>query len=406
MFERVCDEGALRAAFALVKKNKGCGGVDGVSIARYERHLERNLRELAFLLATGDYHPLPLQRTWIPKANGDKRPLGIPAVRDRVVQQAILTMLEPLFEPDFSEASYGFRSGRSALQAVDTAQRHLDDGYEYIVEADIKDFFTTLHHQRLMDKVKERVNDPRLTRLLWQFLKAGVMEEGQLRATTTGTPQGGVISPLLANIYLNDFDHTMNDAGLALVRYADDFVILCKTVNEAVKVMRMVKNGMAKLGLTLAEGKTGIVEYRTGFDFLGYHFQRYYGNYKWPRDKAVKAFKDKVRRATRRQQPKNVKMVVDKLNPVLRGWGAYFRHGNVKKRFSELDSWVRMRLRSFIEKQKWPPGMNWKYPNDHFRRLGLVSLAELLAYQPALSLPYHGQPCRRAGCGKPARPVR
>jgi len=373
----------LHRAFRLVKANRGAGGVDKVSIAGYERHLDQNLRELRRQLRQGTYAPLPVRRVWIPKTNGDKRPLGIPAIRDRIVQQALRLVLEPYFESTFADTSYGFRPRRSALQAVHKVEERLIQGCAWIVEADIKDFFTTLNHDRLLDLVCQCVPDPNIRKLVESFLTAGVMEEGIMKQETAGTPQGGVISPLLANIYLNGFDHIMEGANLILVRYADDFVVLCTNPRQARYALRKTQELMASLGLALAPAKTAILRYREGFDFLGYRFQQYYGNHKGPRKKAMDAFKDKIRFLTRRQQPKNVKMVVEKLVPVIRGWGNYFRHGQVKMKFEELDGWVRMRLRSFIAKQKWPAGRNWQYPNSHFRRLGLISLADLL-------IPCHG----------------
>lgn len=379
-------EQTLTRAFQAVKRNRGAGGVDAVSITQYARNLGRNVAELSRVLRTGRYTPLPVRRVRIPKPSGTTRPLGIPAVRDRIVQQAILTEVQPRVEPMFATVSYGFRPGRSALQAVQKVQEYLDHGYLYIVEVDIKDFFGALHHQVLMDKVRRTIPDRQVTRLIWQFLQAGVMEEGKVRTETTGTPQGGVISPLLANLYLNEFDRKLSRSDWKLVRYADDFVILCRSVNAAVQALKTARAILASLHLELAEEKTRIAEYAAGFDFLGYHFQQYYGNYKWPRRKAVDAFQDKVRRLTRRQQPKNVAMVIEKLNPVIRGWGQYFKYGNVKHHYRNLDGWIRMRLRCFIAKQKRVSG-NWRHPNAHFQKLGLCSLTDLLAYQPTLSLP-------------------
>lgn len=407
-YQRLCQINTLERAFRSVKRNKGCGGIDRVSLKKFEQHLDKHLAELSRLLQIQTYQPLPLKRVFIPKPNGKQRPLGIPAIRDRVVQQALLEILEPIFEPTFANSSYGFRPRKSAISAVEKVQEYLDCGHEYIVEADIKDFFTTLHHTRLMSKIKEHLpkEEKQIIQLLWRFLKAGVMEEGKLRTATAGTPQGGVISPLLANVYLNDFDHKIEKSGLILVRYADDFVVLCQTVNHAVRGMRMVREIMTSMDLELALEKTGVRQYWRGFDFLGYTFRKTHGNKRWPRSKAIKVFKDKVRHVTRRQQPKNVKMVIERLNPVIRGWGHYFKHGNVKSRFSRLDAWTRMRLRSFVEKKKWPSGLNWKYPNDHFQSLGLVTLTDIRVYQLELSLLYHEQPCRRAVCGKSARTVR
>ena len=407
-YHKLCQIETLKKAFKVVKKRKGCGGVDGITLVKYEKHLDKHLLELSRILVTQDYQPLPLKRVYIPKSNGEQRPLGIPAIRDRVVQQALLNIIEPYFEPTFSDSSYGFRPKHSAIQAINKVQQYLEQGHEYIAEADIKDFFTTLDHTRLMSKVKEYLPKPekQIIQLLWKLLKAGVMEEGQVKTQIAGTPQGGVISPLLANIYLNDFDHKLARSGHRLVRYADDFVILSKTVNQAVQAMKMVRSLIKSLNLELAEDKTQITEYWKGFDFLGYHFQKFYGNRKWPRTKAIQAFKNKVKHVTRRQQPKNVKMVIEQLNPIVRGWGHYFKYGNIKVKYQELDSWIRMRLRSFIGKKKWPSGLNWKYPNDHLKGLGLVSLIEIGAYQPNLSLSYRGQPCRRAICGKSARTVR
>ena len=409
MFTQHLTADTFREAFAAVKRNHGSGGVDRVSIQQYEGNLDLNLLELMRLLQTNTYRPLPVRRIDIPKQSGKTRPLGIPAIRDRIVQQVILSEAQPQLEPLFNNSSYGFRPGKSAKQAIDQVQYYLNDGYTHIVDADIRDFFGTLNQQLLMAKVRNSLPDRSVTRLIWQFLRAGIMEEGKIRTATAGTPQGGVISPILANLYLNEFDQAIEKAGLKLVRYADDFVILCRSVNQACMAMQRAKTLLKKLKLELAPEKTRITDYQTGFDFLGYHFQQYYGNYKWPRKKAVQAFKDKVRHVTRRQQPRNVVMVIDQLNPLIRGWGNYFKHGNSKSCFERLDSWIRMRLRSFIEKKKWPSGMNWKYPNDHFLNLGLVCLLPLLATVSTakqLSFSDMEQPARRAVCGKSARTVR
>jgi len=405
MIEQIYSKSNLILAFYRVKKNKGCAGIDKTSIEQYGNNLERNVLELHRLLKEGTYQPLPVKRTYIPKPNGKQRPLGIPAVKDRVVQQAMLQVLQPLFEPLFSDASYGFRPNRNPIQAVRKVQEYLEQGYEYIVDADIEDFFGTISHRTLMNKIRETVKDRAIARLIWKFLKAGIMEEGKIRYQTTGTPQGGIISPLLANLYLNSFDHKIDNAGWKLVRYADDWVILASSVNQAIHALKTARSILKKLKLTLSAEKTRISEHSIGFDFLGYHFQRHYGgNYKWPSNKSIQAFKDKIRHRTRRQQPRNIAQIIPMTNPLIRGWGHYFKYGNVKNRFKELDGWIRMRLRSFIEKKKW--SQNWKYPNDHFNKLGLVSLTELATKHEQLFFPTFGQPYRRAVCGKSARTVR
>lgn len=400
LYQQIWNKSKLIIAFKQVKRNKGSYGVDRISLKQYERNLEKHIVQTSRLLQQERYQPLPVKRVWIPKADDRKRPLGIPTVRDRMVQQAVLTAIEPMFEPVFAKASYGFRPNKSALEAVSKVQQYLDQGYNQIFEADIEDFFSQVNHDRLIARIRVKVKDRKVRRLIGSFLKAGVMEEGKHRKEITGTPQGGVISPLLANIYLNDFDHKIVKAGLKLVRYADDFVILCKNENQAVYACKKSKAILTSIGLKLKPTKTGIVNYGQGFEFLGYRFQQYHGNYKWPRHKAAKAFKDKIRHLTRRQQPRNVSQIIPILNPVIRGWGHYFKYGNVKIRYQELDSWIRMRLRSFMEKKKWPSGLNWKYPNDHFRSLGLVYLSDLISF------PNYGQLYRRAVCGESARTVR
>jgi len=408
MFETLIQKESLYAAFKRVKANRGCPGMDGKTIQAYERNLAGHLGELERLLKHTQYRPLPVKQVHIPKPNGKTRPLGIPAVRDRIVQTALLAQIEPYLEPAFAPASFGFRPGKSAIQAVEKVEEYLKAGYAYVVDADIKDFFGTLNHHMLMTKLRQLVPDANLCNLALDFLNAEIMQEGELRTATAGTPQGGIISPILANLYLNGFDHSIEKTDWKLVRYADDFVILCISVNAAVQAMHVVRQILGALKLELAEEKTRVTEWRKGFDSLGYRFQKYRKATKWPRKKAVAAFQEKVRHLTRRLQPKNVLMVIRKLNPVIRGWGNYFRYGNSKTRFEALDGWIRMRLRSFIEKKKWPSGMNWKYPNDHFVSLGLVSLASLLAvptYQQ-LSFAAMAQPYRRAVCGKSARTVR
>lgn len=384
MYNNITEEMALTRAFLAVKKNKGCPGLDKQSIREFEEHLRMHVRELSRLLREKRYEPLPARRVYIPKANGKVRPLGIPAVRDRVVQQAVLERIQPTLERTFSSASYGFRPGRSAHHAILKIQEYVKQGYEHVVDADIRDFFGMLDHQILMEKVRSAIPDRNITRLIFRFLKAGVMEEGKLKRTTTGTPQGGVVSPILANLYLTELDECMEKSGLKLVRYADDFVILCTSVNQATYAMKKVQEKLGKLKLALAEEKTKITDVYQGFTFLGHTFWKCKDTlYIFPSDKAIRSFKDKVRHETRRQQPKNIKMVIEKLNPILRGWGNYFGRCHGKKRFERLDEWIRMRMRSFLRKKRSVSHeAHMKYPNSFFKGLGLVFLLDLMATRP------------------------
>lgn len=403
MYNLITEETTLIRAFLAVKKNKGCPGIDKQSILRFEEHLGANIRELSRLLKEKRYEPLPAKRVFIPKANGKKRPLGIPAVRDRVVQQAVRSVIEPSLEKLFNNASYGFRPNRSAHQAIEKIHEYLHQGYEHVVDADIRDFFGTLDHQILMAKVKKAIPDKDIQYLIFRFLKAGVMEEGQVKKTTTGTPQGGVISPVLANLYLTELDDTMERANLKIVRYADDFVVLCTSVNQATYAMKKTREKLNRLNLEPAPEKTKITDVYQGFVFLGYAFWKCNDKtYVFPSDKSVAKFKEKVRLATRRQQPRNVKMVIAKLNPILRGWGNYFGKWHGKSRFTRLDEWTRMRLRSFLKKKRaLSLSAHTKYPNSFFKELGLVFLIDLLVPSSVTEQPY-----RRAVCGKSARTVR
>lgn len=383
VYEDICTETSLMRAFICVKRNKGSAGIDSVSIRQVEKTLGLHIRELSRLLRQERYKPLPARRVYIPKKNGKKRPLGIPAVRDRIVQEAVKEAIQPTLERVFSEVSYGFRPGRGAGQAIEQIKRYIEEGYEYVVDADIEDFFGTLDHSRLMNKVREEISDRETTYLIYHFLKAGVMEEGRVKKTTTGTPQGGVISPILANLYLTELDDCMEKAGLKIVRYADDFVILCRSVNQARYALKTTRQKLEKMNLALSEEKTCITDTNQGFVFLGHQFWKPNDTlYTFPSDKSMKAYKQKVRHITRRQQPKNLKMVVEKLNPVIRGWGNYFKNGDGKARFRRLDEWTRMRLRAFIlKKRRISYKVHTKYPNSHFEKLGLVFLTDLTASQ-------------------------
>jgi RNA-directed DNA polymerase len=396
----------LYIAWEKVKANNGAGGVDRVSIEDFEQNLDSNLREIHRLLYEDKYTPQPVRRVWLPKPNGDKRPLGIPSIRDRVVQQALLNRLSQIFESKFLDCSFGFRPNRSTHQAIQEVEACLRDSCKWVVEVDIEKFFDSVDHNLLLELVKEEMVDGRVLALIRSFLDAGVMEEMRVKHLLSGTPQGGVISPLLANIYLHPLDEIMTQEGFRITRYADDAVVLCRTKPEAEAALSKIREVLeGKLKLKLNAQKTKIVHKTQGFEFLGYYFGRGYSDYKIPRRRAIEAFKDKVRWLTRRHQPKSMSVIIAELNPVVRGWGNYFVKGNCGKLFIELDFWLRNRITAF--KLKRQGGYEHrKYPYSRLRAIGMLFLKDLLyAKRPEL-IPVMGQHLRRAGCRKSARPVR
>lgn len=368
----------LLNAWEMVKANGGSGGIDGVEIEEFAQNLEHNLRTIEEQLKTNTYQPQPVKRVWIPKPNGEKRPLGIPTIKDRVVQQAIRIRLEPIFDPKFVESSYGYRQGRSAHQALGDVAVCIVKGNRWIVEADIKGYFDTIDHNRLMGFIAQRVSDGRILRLIEKFLQAGVMDDFHFRKTTTGTPQGGTLSPLLANIYLDYYDKKMRARGFRVIRYADDWVIPCRSKQQAQRALEITREIIRQdLGLQLNSEKTKITHIKQGFEFLGYLFKEGYSLYSFPSVKAIKAFKQKVRQITRRQRPLKLSEIIRQLNGVIRGWGNYFRLGNVKHLFWVLDCWIRWRIRAFITKcWAWYRTTKGKKYTSRFihQRLGLVSL--------------------------------
>jgi RNA-directed DNA polymerase len=369
----------LASAFQKVWVNGGSAGADQQTVAHFGRQAEAELARLHEQLRDGTYRPQPVRRVWIPKCGSpERRPLGIPAVRDRVVQAALRQVLEPIFETEFAESSYGFRPGRGAKDALRRVDGLLKGGHDWVVDADLKSYFDTIPHQRLLALVQARVADGRVLALVESFLRAGVLGEAKgWQPTARGTPQGGVISPLLANLYLNPFDHQMERAGWALVRYADDFVILCRSQAEAQNALEAVRGWVAAAGLILHPTKTRILNAQAagGFDFLGYHFER---GKKWPRSKSLKKLREQVRRKTSRLDGRSLKDIVTDINRTLRGWYGYFQHSTATT-FVSVDSYVRHRLRRLLEKRRGrtTQGMgasHHRWPNQWFAQGGLLSL--------------------------------
>ncbi|WNS46299.1 group II intron reverse transcriptase/maturase [Paenibacillus sp. MMS20-IR301] len=375
LIDKVYQMNNLHEAWLSVKKNQGSGGVDGVSIEMYEKNLHINLRELQRLLQQGRYVPNPVRRRYIEKENGKLRPLGIPTVRDRICQQAVRQIIEPIFEEDFYYYSFGFRAGYSAHQAIRAIRRAKRNGYEHVVDLDIVSFFDEIPHEGLMEKVRGRITDGKVLTLIRGWLTAGIMEDDQFHETEIGSPQGGVISPLLANIYLNTFDWEMKEQGFAVVRYADDAVILCKSKEQAKEAYLTAKKILEEdLGLRMHPEKTKVVDFEEGFRFLGFDYRKEYVTLP---DAKVKKYKDKIRNATRRQQGNNLNEMLKTLNEIIRGFGNYFGIGNVKKKFQRLDEWTRMRVRAFM-RQKKSTVSNRLIPNKVLESAGMVFLTSLL----------------------------
>ena len=379
----------LDSAARKVAQGKSRKKADGRRCRHYAQTRHRRLPSLQEKLKAGQYYPPPAERVWIPKAGSkEMRPLGISPVESRVVQMAVRNVIEPIFENIFAQHSYGFRPERGAKEALRLIVEALAQGKIWVVDADIKGYFDNIPQEPLMELVAQHISDGALLELINRFLKQGVMESGKgWQPTETGTPQGAVISPLLANIYLNPLDHVMAQQNRLIIRYADDFVILCESQKEAEEALEQVRQWMNQAGLTLHPTKTRIVNAAEpgGFDFLGYHFER---GYRWPRQKSIEKLKDAVVSKTPRKRSGPLTHIIEDLNRTLRGWFAYFKHSHWTT-FERLDGWIRQRLRSILRKWNKRSGRatgkdNQRWPNAYFVERGLISLA--LAHAKAANL--------------------
>ena len=361
-----------------VLANEGAAGVDHQTVANFQENHLQELQRLEEALRTDSYRPQAIRRSWIPKPGSKElRPLGVPTVRDRVVQTALLHVLEPIFDHAFAEHSYGFRHGRGCHQALEQVEALLREGKVYVVDADLKSYFDTIPKDRLLTRLREKVSDSRVLRWVEMFLNQGVMDGLAEWVPEEGTPQGAVLSPLLANIYLNPLDHLLAEAGFAMVRYADDFVILCVTREAAERALDLVRRWVEDNGLTLHPTKTTIVDARTeGFDFLGYHFR---SSLRLPRQKSLNKVKDTIRAKTHRANGHSLLCIAASLTSMLRGWFTYFRHCHWTV-YADLDGWIRGRLRSILRKRRGRRGRgrgadHQRWPNAFFAEQGLYSLS-------------------------------
>ena len=369
----------LDAAWHKVARNQGAAGVDGQSIERFAAHADRYLHQLHDSLKDGSYRPSPVKRVEIAKGDGRTRPLGIPTVKDRIVQTALKMVIEPIFEAQFRPGSYGFRPGRGCKDALREVDRLLKDGFTWVVDADLQGYFDSIPHDRLMTLVAGSISDGRVLALIEGFLQQDIMKDMARWTPTAGTPQGAVISPLLANLYLHPLDLLLEQSGRRMVRYADDFVILCRSEEAALTVLRQVEAWAAAEGLTLHPDKTRIGDSRQpgqGFEFLGYRFE---AGRRLVRKKSLQALKDKVRAKASRSRGDSLERIINDLNPMLRGWFGYFQHATPAL-FGVLDGFVRRRLRAILRKQEKRPGIgrcradHQRWPNAFFAAHGLFTL--------------------------------
>ncbi len=384
LIDKVYSETTLWLAWEQVQSNKGSAGIDQISIERFEANAGDYLQELHEALKEGTYKPQAVKRVYIPKAGGKRRPLGIPVVKDRIVQTAIKLVIEPIFENEFLESSYGFRPMRGCKDALREVDNLLKAGYIWVVDADLKSYFDTIPHKELMRQLESKISDGKLLDLIESYLKQDIVDGLERWTPETGTPQGAVLSPLLANIYLHPLDQMLNQEGYQSVRYADDFVILCKSQEEAETALVKVQEWVKEFRLELHPDKTHLgncSQKGEGFEFLGYRFE---AGRRFVRKKSLMIFRDKVRAKTKRSRSGSLKEIIKDLNPMLKGWFGYFKHAH-RNTFKGNDGFVRRRLRALIlrrnKKKGWGKNINAhrKYPNAYFAKLELFTRHEAWA---------------------------
>ena len=379
LMDKVWSLKTLWLAWEKVRANRGAAGVDGQSIERFEAQAGKYLEELSEALRNGHYRSQAVKRVEIPKGGGQTRPLGIPTVKDRIVQTAVKMVIEPIFEVQFLATSFGFRPERGCKDALREVDKLIKEGYVHVVDADLKAYFDSIPQDRLMQRVEEYISDGRVLALIKDWLEQDILAGMQRWTPTAGTPQGAVLSPLLANLYLHPLDLRMMAKGYRMVRYADDFVVLCRTAEEARAALSEIENWVNENGLTLHPDKTHVGDCRIkgqGFEFLGYRFE---AGKRWVRKKSLHKLKERIREKTRRTRGESLQRIAQDLNPMLKGWFQYFKHAH-HRTFDNLDGFIRRRLRALLRKQEGKPGFgrthedNKRWPNAYFANAGLFAL--------------------------------
>lgn len=379
LMDKVYSMGTLMRAWWKVESNDGASGIDRVTIERFRANSSQYLKELQVQLRNGTYQPLPVKRVYIDKGNGQSRPLGIPVVKDRVVQAALKMVMEPIFEMEFLDMSYGFRPERGCKDALSEVNSLLKAGYLWVVDADLKSYFDTIPHEPLLGLIKQKISDGQILTLLEKFLKQRIVDGLECWEPTQGCPQGAVLSPLLANLYLHPLDKLMTENGFKMVRYADDFVTLCQSQEEAERALTLIQQWTSENELILHPSKTHLGHCMTpgqGFEFLGYRFEN---GRRTVRVKSLKSFKDKIRLKTKRNRGNSLFAVINDINPILKGWFEYYKHAHIWT-FNSIDGWIRRRLRAMLRRQIKRPGFgkcindHIRWPNNFFASQGLFSL--------------------------------